>query len=454
MSGIFSLPCSWQMHLVRISVLCLFFFLNGCGNSSGDGGNQVSWTGSKQIGAPNNEETSCNSVAIDSGDNIYLTGYTTGRVNGNLQMGTGDLILVKYDSNGNHQFTRQLGVAGAETLGSSLAIDSGDNVYVAGWTKGGLDGNALIGTRDLILVKYDSNGNRQFTRQFGVAGAETLSSGVAIDSGDNIYLTGYTGGGLDGNTVTGTMDFFLTKYDSSGTRQYTRQLGVTAEITYSSSVTIDSGDNVYLAGYTTGGLDGNTLTGKLDFFLTKYDNNGIRQFTRQLGTAAAYTAGNDAAINSSDYVYLAGGTDGGLDGNTLTGDTDFFVTKYDSTGTRQYTSQLGVAGAVTADRGVAVDNGDNVYVTGLTNGGLDGNTLSWPGHYDMFLTKYDNGGSKLYTRQLGVAGGADTKGHSVAVDSHDNVFVTGVTYGGLDGNTRIGIIDCFVTKYDSTGAKQ
>lgn len=47
-----------------------------------------------------------------------------------------------------------------------------------------------------------------------------------------------------------------------------------------------------------------------------------------------------------------------------------------------------------------------------------------------------------------------TQGNGVATDASGNVYVTGSTYGGLDGNTLIGTRDVFVTKYDSNGVKQ
>ena len=92
-----------------------------------------------------------------------------------------------------------------------------------------------------------------------------------------------------------------------------------------------------MTGLTTGDLDGNTHTeiGTRNFFLTKYDSTGVKQYTRQLGVAAADTTGESVTTNANGDVYVAGNTTGGLDGRTLIGTRDFFVTKYDSTGTKQ-----------------------------------------------------------------------------------------------------------------------
>jgi hypothetical protein len=162
-----------------------------------------------------------------------------------------------------------------------------------------------------------------------------LALSVATDARGNVYVAGYTNGGLDGNTLTGTQDFFVTKYDSSGVKQYTRQLGVAGKVTYGMSVATDASGNVYVAGFTNGGLDGNTLTGTRDFIVTKYDSSGVKQYTRQLGVAGKETYGLSVATDARGNVYVAGYTNGGLDGNTLTGTSDFFVTKYNSSGVKQ-----------------------------------------------------------------------------------------------------------------------
>ena len=103
-------------------------------------------------------------------------------------------------------------------IAKGVATDSSGNVYVAGHTFGGLDGNSSAGERDLFVVKYDSSGTKQWTRQLGTSSGD-YAEGVATDSSGNVYVTGYTTGGLDGNSSSGDYDLFVVKYDSSGNKQ-------------------------------------------------------------------------------------------------------------------------------------------------------------------------------------------------------------------------------------------
>ena len=63
-----------------------------------------------------------------------------------------------------------------------------------------------------------------WTKQLGTS-LDDEGNGVSTDSSGNIYVTGNTEGGLDGNTSSGSRDIFLVKYNSSGTKQWTKQLG-------------------------------------------------------------------------------------------------------------------------------------------------------------------------------------------------------------------------------------
>ena len=114
-------------------------------------------------------------------------------------------------------WTKQLGTSSSD-WGSGVTTDSSGNIYVTGYTLGGLDGNTNSGSYDMFLVKYNSSGTKQWTKQLGSSGCDG-GIGVTTDSSGNIYVTGYTNGGLDGNTNSGYGDIFLVKYNSSGTKQ-------------------------------------------------------------------------------------------------------------------------------------------------------------------------------------------------------------------------------------------
>lgn len=379
-----------------------------------------------------------NCGATDSSGKIYVTGCTSGELDGNTTAGSIDIFLTKYDSDGNKLWTELWGTEGVDS-GVSVSIDSSDNIYVTGYTAGDLDGNTSAGYDDIFLTKFDSDGNKLWTKQWGTEW-EDIGCSIAIDGSDNIYVAGYTEGDLDGNTTAGSFDIFLTKYDFTGSKIWTRQWG-TEWWDYGRSVSIDSSENLYVTGFTSGDLDGNTSSGDDDIFLTKYDSDGNKLWTRQCGTWG-HESGACASIDSAGNIYITGYTAGGLNGNTSAGDFDIFLIKYDPTGNRLWTRQWGTK-ASDYGASVSIDSSDNIYVTGCTTGELDGKICA--GEYDIFLTKYDSNGNKIVTRQWGTE--EFDCGQCVSIDSSDNVYITGYTDGGLDGNTNSGSRDIFLSKW-------
>lgn len=444
-----------------IVTTALLLGLTACGGGGGSGGGAATgsqnppapsvWTGVKQIGVAG-AYTTGGDIATDAGGNVYTTGRTEGNLDGNSTSGSRDFILVKYNSVGTRQYVKQLHAPNAETTAMAVATDTSGNVYVAGYTFGAFDGNTQTGNVDLILAKFHGSGAKLFSRQFGATGHSVETHGVAVDSSNGfVYVVGYTTGGLNGNTQTGTTDAFLAQFTTAGDLNYVRQLGVATKSTDCWSVAVDTSGNVYVAGSTTGGLNGNTLTGTRDAFLAQYTSAGTLNYVVQLGAATKDTYGTSVAVDASGNVYLAGQTAGGLNGNTLTGTADAFLAQYTSAGSLNYARQLGGAGgSAWTNRVFAASSGD-VFLAGTTRLGLDGNSLT--GASDAFFAKYTSAGALNYVRQLG-ATGVDSWGVGVATDASGNIFFGGGSYGGLDGNTPIGSSDIFIGKYNSSGALQ
>ena len=120
------------------------------------------------------------------------------------------------------QWTTPLGTEPSDSA-NGITIDSSGNVYVTGMTFGGLDWNTSAGANDLFVVKYNSSGTKQWTEQLGTPSSD-VANAVATDSSGNVFAAGVTYGGLDGNSK-GNSDLFVVKYNSSGTKQWIKQLG-------------------------------------------------------------------------------------------------------------------------------------------------------------------------------------------------------------------------------------
>jgi|GEM_PF-1077339 len=209
-----------------------------------------------------------NKLAIDSSGNAYLTGRTYYKVGG-TRSSEYDIWLTKYDTNGGQQWVKQFGSSGDDQV-NDLVLDRNGNVYLTGYTNGKLV-VTNAGISDAWLTKYDTNGGQQWLKQFGSSGFD-IPYDLALDNNNNIYLAGSTSGVLgEINAGAGTSDIWLGKYDINGNQTWLRQFGsVGWDAAY--TVDLDSSSNIYLTGTTSGGRLGGIYS--IDnIWLAKYTQN-------------------------------------------------------------------------------------------------------------------------------------------------------------------------------------
>ncbi|OQW50622.1 MAG: hypothetical protein A4S09_02170 [Proteobacteria bacterium SG_bin7] len=345
-------------------------------------------------------------------------------------------------------WTKQLGVASVDTNPNSVLVDSGGYVYVGGQTQGGLDGNTLTGTHDAFITKYNSQGAKQSTIQFGVTSGSKITgvTGLAKDSSNKIFVSGSTNGDLFGAGGPAGTNYFLIKYDSSGNRLWTKQGGA-GGLTRGNGVSVAADGSSVIVGDTSVGLDGVSMTGSTDFFVVKYNSAGTRQWTKQLGVATKITRAIGVVHDSSSNVYVTGTTNGGLDGNTLGGVEDLFLTKYDSSGNKIWTKQMSASWIAcssfqTSPQDIAKDSSDNVYITGVVFCGV-------PVKYGYFVAKYNSSGT--LTAETEAWDTSSIYATSIAIDGSNNAYIAGTTMIGLNGSTMQGVSDLFLMKIDSSG---
>ena len=252
--------------------------------------------GSYTLGSAMEKGLSC---ATDNTGNIYMVGQTpsttgiasTGAHQTIYGGSACDAFLVKFNSSGFMQWSTYYGGAGSD-IGYSCATDAFGNVYMAGdaqqefvpasgiATPGAHQSAYGGGYSDAFLVKFDSNGQRQWGTYYG-GSALDVGFSCAIDASGNVYMSGETQSnsgiatpGAHQTTVNGA---FLVSFNSSGVRQSGTYFGGIKNV-----CTTDASGNVYMTGYTQSNsgiatpgahqtVNGNS--GYKDAFLVKF--NGI-----------------------------------------------------------------------------------------------------------------------------------------------------------------------------------
>ena len=168
--------------------------------------------------------------------------------------------------------------------GIAVAPNKNNSIFVTGYTAGALEGTNA-GIFDIYLAKYASRGEQLWIKQFGSTSYD-YSKCITIDSsGSYLYAAGYTKGNLVG-TLSGTSDIWFGKFNSStGASIWIKQFGTTGE-DLSTSISLDSNDNIYIGGYTTGSLASSSSNeGSYDIWLGKFNSTGVQDWIVQTGVS-------------------------------------------------------------------------------------------------------------------------------------------------------------------------
>ena len=235
-----------------------------------DSGNEL-WT--RQFGASGGDFAL--DVAVDEGGSVYVVGWSRSKVEMPSQGSVIEMMafIRKYDPDGINIWHVRIEGSGLATA-TSVGVDGSGNVYLAGWISGALSGQIQVGETDAFVARYDRDGVDVWTRQFGT-GDEDRAEGIDVDGEGNLYVVGWTRGRFPGHAGLGELtilvrtDGFVSRFDSDGRELWTRQFG-TKHTQSSSGVVGDDSGNLYMVGQTMGSIYGETYYGTTDAFIVKF----------------------------------------------------------------------------------------------------------------------------------------------------------------------------------------
>lgn len=303
-------------------------------------------------------------VALGPDGSIHVVGYVSGDFVNPVRGGY-DAYLVKFDQSGDLRWARQWGSDGYDR-GNDVAVGAAGDVYVTGRTTGTLDGQANAGSADIFLTRFTSDGEMVWLRQFG-SDALDGANGVAVDSTGAIYVVGSTQGILDGHEPHGTTGAFILKYSSKGDRLRTTVFGADVS-TDALGIAIDDEDQLYVTGYTCEFLYGGQQVDYDDAFLARFDTEGQLVWNREWGGRWGNDLGNAVSLDPTGNPLVAGQFIGSYEDNR----SDIFLTRFDRDGVMGETLEWGEPFETNEANSLAVDGQGHVYITGNTASALNG----------------------------------------------------------------------------------
>ncbi len=408
---------------------------------------------------------SIDAITIDTEENIYVAGDdTVSKLNGDLT----SLLASKSLSGGSI---------------NAIAIGAGGNIYVTGYTNsadfpttsGAYDTSFNGGDGDAFVSKLGGDLTSLLASTYLGGYYGDQANAIAIDSWGNIYVTGWTWSS-DFPTTPGAYDTsfngddaFVSKLNGALTSLLASTSLGGSDNDQVNSIAIDSGGNVYVAGYTYSRDDFPTTPGAYKTsFCSDYDSGDCRAenvgFVSELNgdltnlLASTYLGGDDSntyanslAIDSSGNICVASyyqstiGYESYVSVEKLNGDlTSLLASAYLGGSSSEHGNSI-IA--------ISIDAWGNIYVTGYTNsadfpttsGAYD---TSFNGGYgDAFVSKLSGDLSLLASTYLGGTGDGRDSGNAIAIDSGGYVYVTGST-GSTNFPTTIGAYDTSFNGYD------
>ncbi|MFQ5978760.1 MAG: SBBP repeat-containing protein [Candidatus Heimdallarchaeota archaeon] len=312
----------------------------------------------------------CKGVTVDRLGDIVVVGQTKSpdfpALNGyaTVHLGKEDGVVAKFSSNGSLLWSTFLGGNSTDRV-TAAAVDSQDNILVTGFTAS-KDFPLLNGTDGTqgFVVKISANGSLLWGRSLNGNCGSSKGDAIAIDEDDSILITGSCSGDVSVVKLSVDGSILWRKVLGGEDNDWGQGIGFT-----SLSNVIIAGSTESVDFPTIAAIDF-THNGGVDAFAAKLSPNGELIWSTFLG-GSKDDNGRAVVVEGDDDILIGGQTkspDFPAVNETGTQDTDspdVFVAKVSASGSLLWNTLLGGNGPEWFS-GVAIENQSNVLIAGST----------------------------------------------------------------------------------------
>jgi len=269
----------------------------------------------------------------------------------------GDILLVKYNPQGDTVWMRTYNLAYRSAGATSIYVDDSNYVYITGAIT---IPTSIDTVQSFCTMKYDSLGVMKWMRSYrsSVPNRDGQAMVIKGDKRGNVYVTGFM---LNTDQYP---DFRTIKYSNDGTQKW---INIYSGVAYGGGLpkdmAVDSIGNVFVSGYSSDSL------GIYNYATIKYDTAGVQKWARRITSlSTSGSTPSSICLDNSQNCYITG---------------SFLTVKYDSTGTLKWTMENVDPQSPYSYRGVKIiaDKNNNIFVNSGGAGSV-GSTL------DILTIKY------------------------------------------------------------------
>jgi hypothetical protein len=423
--------------------------------------------------------------AVDAEGNTYVAGLFSGtatfRTTLNSSNANPEAFVAKMGRGADWLWESKVISSNGAIAVTSIALDVGRNVYIAGQFSGtasfGTNVLTAVGQTDAFVAKLSSLGDAWLWARSAGAAQSDSANALAVTPAGNIFVAGHFRGSTVSfgttnlSSAAGSQDIFVASLNSNGAWLWARSAGGAGQNDTALALALNSASEAFLTGTFQGanavfGTVTNQASGGLsdtDLFIARINTNGLWLLARRAGGAGA-DAGTGLAVDGAGNVYLVGqfgGTadySGSMSNLNLGAQARLFVARLNPNCNILWYAQ---GGAGFCDS-IAADNLGQVFVSGEFGNPVVSTSFGDPavtnlvssGNLDVFVARLDaSSGSWVWARKIGSTG-SETRG-SIGVDGQGGIVVSGT----FQGTVPVGFVllttsnerDIFMARLDSNG---
>lgn len=321
----------------------------------------------------------------EDGGFIVLTPFSSTTVEGIPNMGEWDLLIVKYDKDGNVVWKKSYGGNGTDNFRKMIPTEDG-GFYVFGDSDStDITGFTTYGGSDIVTMKYDKDGNLIWKKNYGGNGDDAFRNVILTEDGSFI-LTGLSKStDLDGWTNKGAFDILIIKHDKDGNLIWEKSHGGKNTDNYHNIAAIENGFIVYGLSISTDIVD-LPNKGSADTIILRYDNDGNLIWQKDWGGNGGDILSNVFITKNGEILLLGSTSSKDINGIELKGITDGVIVKYDKDGNLLWQKSYGGSNRDNFSFIMPNDDGSLMIIGNSTSTDIDG--FSTKGSDDIVMLNY------------------------------------------------------------------